>query len=166
MVRALQLQGSARHAQPSIRAVHRLASLLACWPAVCWPPACAYDRRAVCASGAGRIANRRRAGSRVSFRWLPLRPRHLVELVPEPAQRDLLQQAVEVSDSAHARCQRGRMPCATCSCVWLPSLAMRPRPPPLYALLLPAAHLRLAPLMLRRCLADPLPAPCLGAVGR
>ena len=75
----------------------------------------------------------------------------LVELVPEPAQRDLLQQAVEVSvppmlDASVGDAMRH---------VLLRSgyrLCDAPEAAALYALLLPAAHLRLGPLMLRDAL--------------
>jgi conjugative transfer region protein (TIGR03748 family) len=75
----------------------------------------------------------------------------LVELVPEPAQRDLLQQAVEVSippmlDASvgdamrHVLLRSGYRLCDTAEAAAL------------YALPLPAAHLRLGPLMLRDAL--------------
>ena len=75
----------------------------------------------------------------------------LVELVPEPAQRDLLQQAVEVSippmlDASvgdamrHVLLRSGYRLCDAAEAVTL------------YALPLPAAHLRLGPLMLRDAL--------------
>lgn len=75
----------------------------------------------------------------------------LVELVPEPAQRDLLQQAVEVSippmpDASvgdamrHVLLRSGYRLCDTAEAATL------------YALPLPAAHLRLGPLMLRDAL--------------
>lgn len=75
----------------------------------------------------------------------------LVELVPEPAQRDLLQQAVEVSippmlDASvgdamrHVLLRSGYRLCDAAEATTL------------YALPLPAAHLRLGPLMLRDAL--------------
>ena len=75
----------------------------------------------------------------------------LVELVPEPAQRDLLQQAVEVSippmlDASvgdamrHVLLRSGYRLCDAAEAATL------------YALPLPAAHLRLGPLMLRDAL--------------
>ena len=75
----------------------------------------------------------------------------LVELVPEPAQRDLLQQAVEVSippmlDASvgdamrHALLRSGYRLCDAVEAATL------------YALPLPSAHLRLGPLMLRDAL--------------
>lgn len=75
----------------------------------------------------------------------------LVELVPEPAQRDLLQQAVEVSippmlDASvgdamrHVLLRSGYRLCDADEAATL------------YALPLPAAHLRLGPLMLRDAL--------------
>ena len=75
----------------------------------------------------------------------------LVELVPEPAQRDLLQQAVEVSippmlDASvgdamrHVLLRSGYRLCDAAEAAAL------------YALPLPAAHLRLGPLMLRDAL--------------
>ena len=75
----------------------------------------------------------------------------LVELVPEPAQRDLLQQAVEVSippalDASvgdamrHVLLRSGYQLCDAAEAATL------------YALPLPAAHLRLGPLMLRDAL--------------
>ena len=104
--------------QPSIRAVHRLPRPLACWPAACWPPAAraaisCHDRCAVCASGAR--PHRQPPSRRSRFRsGGPLRPLHPGRAGAGTCKRDLLQQAVEVSDSAHARCQRGRChaPCA------------------------------------------------------
>lgn len=75
----------------------------------------------------------------------------LVELVPEPAQRDLLQQAVEVSippmlDASVGDAMRHvllRSGYRLCDAAEAASL---------YALPLPAAHLRLGPLMLRDAL--------------
>jgi len=75
----------------------------------------------------------------------------LVELVPEPAQRDLLQQAVEVSippmlDASVGDAMRHvllRSGYRLCDAVEAATL---------YALPLPAAHLRLGPLMLRDAL--------------
>lgn len=75
----------------------------------------------------------------------------LVELVPEPAQHDLLQQAVEVSipptfDASvgdamrHVLLRSGYRLCDTTEATTL------------FALPLPAAHLRLGPLMLRDAL--------------
>ena len=75
----------------------------------------------------------------------------LVELVPEPAQRDLLRQAVEVSippmlDASvgdamrHVLLRSGYRLCDAAEAAAL------------YALPLPAAHLRLGPLMLRDAL--------------
>ncbi|MCR6624768.1 MAG: hypothetical protein NVV67_00410 [Pseudoxanthomonas sp.] len=74
----------------------------------------------------------------------------LIELVPEPAQRDLLQQAVEVFEFRPRSMPAWAMPCAMCSCARLPALRGRSRHA--YALPLPAAHLRLGPLMLRDAL--------------
>ncbi|HGN3056787.1 TPA: PilL N-terminal domain-containing protein [Pseudomonas aeruginosa] len=75
----------------------------------------------------------------------------LVELVPEPVQRDLLQQAVEVSippmlDASVGDAMRHvllRSGYRLCDAAEAASL---------YALPLPAAHLRLGPLMLRDAL--------------
>ncbi|MBP3974407.1 PilL N-terminal domain-containing protein [Pseudoxanthomonas spadix] len=75
----------------------------------------------------------------------------LVELVPEPAQRDLLQQVAEVSippmlDASvgdamrHVLLRSGYRLCDTAEAATL------------YALPLPAAHLRLGPMMLRDAL--------------
>jgi conjugative transfer region protein (TIGR03748 family) len=75
----------------------------------------------------------------------------LAELVPEPAQRDLLQQVVEVTIAAafnatvgdairHVLLSSGYQLCDTADAA------------PLYALPLPAAHMHLGPLMLRDAL--------------
>ncbi|WP_162500943.1 hypothetical protein [Pseudomonas aeruginosa] len=142
--------------QPSIRAVHRLAlaagllagSLLAAGcattaapsaPAVpaASPPAVAPEPGFVPVARYGRYT--------------------LVELVPEPAQRDLLQQAVEVSipptlDASVGDAMRHvllRSGYRLCDAAEAASLYALPLPLPLP---LPAAHLHLGPLMLRDAL--------------
>ena len=84
----------------------------------------------------------------------------LVELVPEPAQGDLLQQTVEVSipptldanvgdAMRHVLLRSGYRLCDAAAAAALYAL---PLPAALYALPLPAAHLRLGPLVLRDAL--------------
>jgi type IV pili sensor histidine kinase/response regulator len=108
--------------QPSIRAVHRLAlaagllagSLLAAGCATAAPSAPAVP-----------AASPTAVAPEPGFVPVARYGRYtLVELVPEPAQRDLLQQVVEVSippmlDATWA------MPCATCCCAPATGSAMR-----------------------------------------
>jgi conjugative transfer region protein (TIGR03748 family) len=137
--------------QPSIRAFTAWPSPLACWPAACWPPAA--PRPPAPSAPAVPAASPIAVAPEPGFVPVARYGRYtLVELVPEPAQRDLLQQAVEVTippmlDASvgdamrHVLLRSGYRLCDAAEAAAL------------YALPLPAAHLRLGPADAARCLA-------------
>ena len=133
--------------QPSIRAVHRLALAAGLLAGSLLAAGCATT--AAPSAPAVPAASPTAVAPEPGFVPVARYGRYtLVELVPEPAQRDLLQQAVEVSippmlDASvgdamrHVLLRSGYRLCDAAEAATL------------YALPLPAAHLRLGPLMLR-----------------
>lgn len=136
--------------QPSIRAVHRLALVAGLLAGSLLAAGCATT--AAPSAPAVPAASPTAVAPEPGFVPVARYGRYtLVELVPEHAQRDLLQQAVEVSippmlDASvgdamrHVLLRSGYRRCDAAEAATF------------YALPLPAAHLRLGPLMLRDAL--------------